>query len=193
MKKSILGVVVLGAVITVPAANAALVANLGYAIGGDTLAETDGADLDAGGGFYGDIGVLHHPDGSNISYQATIGLKIDTVDATNGDADTSSLPLNFLVFYNGDSNFRFGAGITYELAPEYSYNAFGSSDEIEFDDALGFTIEVDYFLNEKAFLGARYTSIDYDLPGGQALLSTGGAVVTSVDASNLGIHVGIIF
>jgi len=193
MKKNILGAVVLGAVMTTPAANAALVANLGYAIGGDTLAETDGADLDAGGGIYGDIGILHHPDGSNISYQATIGLKFDAVDATNGDADTSSLPLNFLVFYNGDSNLRFGAGITYELAPEYSYSAFGSSGEIEFDDALGFTIEVDYFLNEKSFIGLRHTSLDYDLPEGQALVSTGGSVVTSVDASNLGIHVGIIF
>jgi len=126
-------------------------------------------------------------------FQATVGLKFDSVDATNGDADTSSLPLHFLVFYHGDSNLRFGAGITYELAPEYSYSAFGSSDDIEFDDAQGFTIELDYFLNENSFIGLRHTSIDYDLPQGQAMISTGGGIVTSVDASNWGIHLGVIF
>jgi hypothetical protein len=80
------------------------------------------------------------------------------------------------------------------LGPEYSLNAGGFSSDIEFDDALGFAIEAGYLLNEKAFMGVRYTALDYDMPAGQALVSTnGGSPVTSIDASNLGIHIGIMF
>ncbi len=197
MKSSLKALLVAGTVMVVPTANAEFIASVGYAlVGGDDLVETSGEDLEAGAGLYGDIGVLHQPEGSALSYQATFGLKLNVVDFDGGDADIFSLPLNFMVFYNNDAKFRFGAGVTYELSPEYTLNAPSgfSNSNIEFDDALGFAIEAGYFLNEKAFLGVRYTAIDYDMPSGQMLVSSnGGAPVTSIDANNLGIHIGIMF
>ena len=197
MKSSLNALLVAGSMMVVPVANAEYIASVGFApVGGEDLVKTSGEDLQAGAGFYADIGVLHQPEGSAISYQATFGLKLNLVSFEGGDADIFSLPLNAMVFYNGDNKFRFGAGFTYELSPEYSLNApSGFSDNnIEFDDSLGFSLEMGYLLNEKAFLGARYTSIDYDMPDGQVLIpSGGGAPVTSIDASNLGFHIGLMF
>ncbi len=197
MKSSLKAMFVVWVVMIVPVANAEYIASIGSApIGGDELWGTSGKDLEAGAGIYGDIGVLHQPQDSVISYQVTFGLKFDFIDFNGGDASTFSVPLNAMVFYNNTNNFRFGAGVVYELGPEYSVDDESRriSSDIEFDDALGFAIELGYFLNEKAFLGARYTSIDYDMPDGQALVSTGGgAPITSVDANNLGIHIGIMF
>jgi len=77
MKKSILGAaIVAGTVLSVPAANADFIANIGYAIGGDTLAETSGTDLDAGAGLYGDIDMLYQPDESSISFSGNCWFKV---------------------------------------------------------------------------------------------------------------------
>jgi hypothetical protein len=99
MKSSLNALLIAGAVMVVPTANAEFIASVGYAlVGGDDLVKTSDEDLEAGAGLYGDIGVLHQPEGSALSYQATIGLKVNTVDFDGGDADIFSLPLNFLVF-----------------------------------------------------------------------------------------------
>ncbi len=195
MKSSLKALLVVGSVMGVPAANAEFIASIGFApVGGEDLVETSEEDLEAGAGVYGDIGVLHQPEGSPLSYQATFGLKLNFVDFDGGDADIVSLPLNFMMFYNNAANYRFGVGATYELSPEYTVDGAGINTNIEFDDSLGFAIEAGYFLNEKAFLGVRYTAIDYDMPAGQMLVSTsGGSPVSSIDANNLGIHIGIKF
>lgn len=178
----------------VPAANAEMVVSLGYAlVGGDNLVETTGEDLDAGAGFTGDIGFLKRPEGSDFSYQGTIGFKADFVDFDGGDADTFSIPLHLLAFYN-TGNARFGGGIVYEIGPEYSLNAPGLTSNVDFDDALGVVIEWDYFYSSSGFWGVKFSSIDYDVPSGQALVSTSsGATVTSIDANNFALHVGFLF
>ena len=196
MKKTVNAFIIATTLVVAPTANADYIASVGFApIGGDDLVETSGEDLEAGAGIYGDIGILHQPAGSALSYQATFGLKLNFVEFEGGDADITSLPLNFMMFYNNDSNLRFGAGVTYELSPEYILNASSgfSNSNVEFDDAVGFAIEAGYFLNEKAFLGVRYTALDYDMPSGQALIHSNGNVVSSIDANNLGIHIGIMF
>lgn len=195
MKNSARVAVLAGVLMIAPAVKAEYIASVGFApFGGENLIVSAGDDLEAGAGLYGDVGVLHQPVGSVVAYQATFGLKLNFVEFDDGgDADVVSLPLNFMIFYNGANSFRFGAGITYELAPEFTFDARGVGSTIEFDDSLGFAIEADYFLNEKAFVGARFTAIDYDMPAGRALVTRGGQVVTSVDANNLGVHIGIMF
>jgi len=182
--------IIAGAMLFIPTANAAFIASVGFApFGGDNLVQTTEEDLEAGTGLYGDLGFLLRPASSAISYQATIGLKANAVDFDGGDADIVSLPMNMMIFYNNASNLRFGIGATYELGPEFTFNAPpGFSDRsVEFDDALGFAIEVGYFLNEKAFLGARYTALDYEVSPNQSTAET------VIDANNLGIHIGIMF
>jgi len=177
-------------------AKAEMVANLGYAFsGGENLVETTGEDLDAGAGVFGDIGFIKNHGNRGISYQGTIGFKIDGVEYNDGEADTSSYPLHFLAFYN-KGNIRIGGGIVYELSPEYnvSINNGATTSKVEFDNALGAVLEFDQFYNDFGFWGVRYSFIDYDLGSSELLVSVNsGATATSVDGDNLAIYIGFVF
>jgi len=155
----------------------------GLAFGGETLVNTSGEDLDAGGLIYLGGGMLYEPQNSNLLYQFSIGYKFDTVDFTgpSGDSTMSVLPLDAVAFFKLDK-LRLGAGLAYYLNPKWEFcvDSAGCATS-NFDDALGLVLELRHQWTDILFWGARYTNVDYKI--GSA----------SLDASNLRIHFGMVF
>ncbi|MBL1275709.1 MAG: hypothetical protein COB30_006455 [Ectothiorhodospiraceae bacterium] len=155
----------------------------GVAFGGETLVETSESDLNAGGLLYVGGGVLVEPVNSELIYQLSMGYKFDTVEfeGPNGDASIRVLPLDALVFYKR-GKFRFGAGLAYYFNPksELCFDGFECL-TIDFDDAIGFVMELRMQTKNDVFWGARYTNVDYE------------AGSTSFDASSVRLHVGVTF
>ena len=158
---------------------------IGAYLGGENLVETTASDLDAGGLLYFGGGILVEQQESNLSFQATLGYKFDYVDFYTsfgpGDATISSLPLE-LTAYIRNNNIRIGGGIAYHIDPEYEFcvDSLGC-DHYNFDDALGLIAELSIDLQQLAFIGFRYTNIDYEIYG------------ASIDASNFGVNIGVKF
>ena len=114
--------------------------------------------------------------------QLTFGYKTDTVSAENGDVSFDRFPMEALVFYRTEQ-WRFGGGLNYHLAPTLEGDGFASAADVDFDNALGITLEVDYALSENGFLGLRTTMIEYELsdfPGED-----------KVDGDSIGILIGL--
>lgn len=156
---------------------------VGLYFGGDNLIETNIDDLDAGGLFYFGGGIHVAPQNSNMAFQVTLGYKFDSIDfdIPSGDSSISSMPLE-ITAYIRNYNVRIGGGIAYHIGPEWELciSGFGC-DTVKFDDALGLIVELAFDLQQNAFLGVRYTSIDYEVGG------------ASIDASNLGFNLGLKF
>jgi len=163
------------------AGNVQPVGIVGIYFGGDDLVETSIGDLEAGGLFYFGGGFNVQSADSTISYQLTLGYKFDTVnfDLPKGDSSISSLPLEFSAYHKFNNAHRLGAGIAYHINPawELCVSGFGC-DTVNFDNALGFSIEYGYDVSNQLFWGLKYTSIDYEIDS------------NSIDASNFGVHVG---
>ena len=171
----------------------------GLAFGGDTLISTSGEDLDAGGFPYFGGGAIFQPANSALMFQFSIGYKFDTVDFVtpnggislpgfgfvpggwSGDGSISTIPLDAIAFFKVDT-LRFGAGLSYFLNPKYKLCVDGiGCSTTNFDDSLGLVLEFRHQFTDILFWGARYTDVTYDIGS------------DSVDASNLRIHVGMVF
>jgi len=155
----------------------------GLAFGGKTLVNTSGADLEAGGFVYLGAGVLFEPVNSDLMYQFSLGYKSDSVtfSGPNGDSTMSVMPVDAVVFYK-INNLRLGAGLAYYLNPKYELCFDGGGCLVtNFDDSLGLVLELRHQFTDILFWGARYTDVTYDIGS------------DSVDASNLRIHVGMVF
>ncbi|HEC17924.1 MAG TPA: hypothetical protein ENI97_01110 [Gammaproteobacteria bacterium] len=155
----------------------------GFAFGGETLVSTTGEDLDAGGFIYAGAGVMFEPDHSELMYQISLGYKFDTVEFTgpNGDSTVSVIPVDAVAFYKID-NLRLGAGLAYFLNPKWELCVDGTGcGTANFDDALGLVLELRHQWTDILFWGARYTNVDYEIGS------------STLDASNLRIHFGMVF
>jgi len=169
MKKPILAVIalLLGSYFSNASADVRPMIIGGLFFGGDTLVETTGGDLDAGGLLYIGAGIMIEPEGSNMAFQATLGYKWDTIDfdIPSGDSTISSNPLEFIAFFKSD-DFRLGAGIAYHMNPEWEFCIDGSGCLVaDFDNATGFIIEADFQSVKTFSFGVRFTSIDYKTDG----------------------------
>ena len=104
----------------------------------------------------------------SMDMSVTFGLKVDSARINNGDDGKVSFtryPLNVLLFHRTEA-WRFGAGLTYHLNPELKIETSYYSDTYEFEDALGMLAEVRYYFTDRAFVGGRYTKIEYELNDG---------------------------
>lgn len=155
----------------------------GLAFGGDTLVDTTGSDLDAGGLLYFGGGIIHEPFNSNLMYQFSIGYKFDSVDFSgpSGDSSVRVVPVDAMAFYKVD-RLRFGAGLTYYMNPKWELCFdFSGCATANFDDAMGVAFELRHQWTDIMFWGARYTNVEYEWGSSTA------------DASNLRIHFGMMF
>jgi hypothetical protein len=147
-----------------PAATKFLV-TLGITNGGDTLATVeydDGDDIDMKAGGLLLLGAgIDHQFGNGWEIQSTLNYHFNRTDADNGDAEFTRMPIDVLGFYRA-GNHRFGGGVTYHLNPEFEIDTDFADGDIEFDNALGWVIEYDYFFSEGISAGLRYTMIDYE-------------------------------
>jgi hypothetical protein len=143
-----------------------LVLTLGVGTGGDKLAEVeydhgDDGEVRGGGLLLAGVGVNHQFD-NNWEVQATLNYLYDGADADNGDVSFTRWPIDLLAFYRA-GNHRFGGGLTYHMNPEFEIDVdYVADGTVDFDDALGFVLEYDYFFTENLSLGVRGTVIDYE-------------------------------
>lgn len=85
------------------------------------------------------------------------------------------------LFYKMDK-LLLGAGLAYYLNPKWEFCLDGSGcATADFDNALGFVLELRYQQSDSRFWGARYSDVEYEI--GSA----------SLDASNTRIHFGMLF
>jgi hypothetical protein len=155
----------------------------GYDTGGDTLVtavffggETEKIKANQGLFFGGGVSIVN--DAKDVETEITLNYKIDDITASNGDVTWSRWPLDALVFYRMPS-VRFGGGATYHLNPDLSGSGVVSGLNVQFKDALGFLLQVDWRITEKLNLGVRYTALDYDVEGGGSVKSNGLGIVFS--------------
>ncbi len=181
-----LGASVLGAGVA-HAADVDGVLKAGFDFGGDTLVNAvftngDTDSIKANEGFFVGAGAAFFNNSRTVSTEITINWKYTGISAENGDIDFTRFPVDALVFYNFPKA-RLGAGATYHLNPELEGSDAGTgfvgggAGRVEYDDALGFLVQVDWRIAEKVAIGLRYTSLEYELPNSSA---------PAVDASGLG-------
>jgi len=78
-------------------------------------------------------------------------FKFDLVSADNVDVDFTRFPLS-VMFIMKQKNLHIDVGLTQYIGVELSGDGFFNSNTIEFEDATGFVIQLDYLLNEHAYL-----------------------------------------
>jgi Outer membrane protein beta-barrel domain len=167
-------------------ATAGVFTQAGLHFGGDSLASatfTSGSSesIHAGGLISGSLG--YEADiGDTLLVKLSAGIKLDAITATNGNVDFTRFPLNAMIFKKGEK-FHFGIGITQHTGVELSGDGLASFSTVEFDDATGLILQVDYLLNERAYMSLKLTSIDY-----QQINSN-----VDIDGSSLGILIGYRF
>ena len=157
--KNLAGILLLWAA-TLSAAHAELYVELGLEGGGDELVLTDsGETLNAGGGFK--LGIQNHlNETGTTSMRLVLGYLFDTLDASNGSADIDSVTFDALLLLDSGPH-RLGFGPTLHLAPRYKDNVDGFAPlDIEFDDAVGITVQYGYRFSPGFEIGLRLTDID---------------------------------
>ncbi len=158
-------------------AQAELYFELGFEGGGDALVSTTFLDLNVGGGIKGVIGVQNEVGENGKSLSLAMGYMIDSIDASNGTAEISTLTFDAIYSIPVDVH-RFGIGASYHIGPTYKDNIAGFSPlKIDFDNALGLVLQYSYAYSPRFQVGARITEMDYEVDG------------FSLDASSFGVFI----
>lgn len=165
-----------------------LLLEAGLHIGGDKLATVNFLDgesqsMDAGGMISLAAG-LKSEIVKGLELRTTIGIKFDNITASNGEVDFTRFPVNAMLVKKGEV-FSIGIGATYHLNPEFKASGFTGGYTASYNNALGFIAEVDYALNEKAYLGLKATAIDYEING----IFTS----TKINGNSIGVVIGVSF
>ncbi len=159
-------------------AQAELYLELGYEGGGDTLISTTlGDDINAGGGINYVFGVQNEVGEKGKSWSLGLGYMIQSMDASNGTAEISTLTVDAIYSIPVDRH-RFGIGASYHIGPTYKDKIAGFSPlTIDFDNALGLVLQYSYAYSPRFQIGARITEMDYEVNG------------LSLDAGSFGIFI----
>ncbi|MBE3651493.1 hypothetical protein BOO92_14655 [Vibrio navarrensis] len=167
------------------------VLGVGYGFGGDDLfkgiytnGESDKIKANQGVSFFGGVDLALPQD---FLLRGTIGYKFDSLTASNGEVTFDRVPLEFTAF-KAFNEHKIGAGIAYHTAVTLECKITNMCDEeVEFDDAAGFTVQYEYAFAPLAVgrfaVGAKYTNIDYKLS------STG----EKFDGSGFDFHLSYLF
>ena len=128
--------------------------------GGDELAtvyfeDDDSQDLTAGQGVTLSVGGYFRPiDASSFEIDASIGYKYATTQADNADINVSRTVMQLGASYRWPNGFYLGAGLVEHFGPEL--NGDGFFEDIQFDDATGFNVEIGW-----RWISVHYTDIQY--------------------------------
>lgn len=172
-----------------PAYAVDLVLEMGLHDGGDdlvtaTFSSGDSETLEAGGLYHFSVGAGFDIAQDWVS-RITFGIKEDSITASNGDIKFTRYPIDALFLYRVDQ-WMIGGGLTYHTGVELDGSGLASPLNADFDDALGVILEVDYRFG-KAYVGGRYTIIDYDtVPSASVNAAT-------VDGNSIGVVLGAKF
>lgn len=142
--------------------------------GGDEVAtvyfeDGDDQDVKTGQGVTAAVGGHYRTAGfSYWDFRATGGYKYVTTKADNADINISRLVWEVAADYVFPNKWWLGGGITHHSGIELDGD--GYFEDVEFDDATGYTLEAGW-----SFIGVSYTGMDYKAYG------------ETVDASNFGV------
>ena len=141
----------------------------GVDFGGETMVTAvftngDTQEINANEGFYLGGGAAIIDDARNMEYHVTLAYKFAVINGANGDIDWTRIPLEALVFYRFP-NVRVGAGLTYHMNPQLDGSGVVGGLDVEFKDALGAVLQVDWRISRTIALGGRYTLLEYDAKG----------------------------
>lgn len=169
-----------------PARAVHFILRLGFDAGGDSLATvqfTDGSTegLTAGGGVTVAGGLLYVPTSIPIAIESTIGVKVDTAGASNGEVQFERLVLDVLASVQ-EQGHRLGGGLTFHLATTFSCTGAIRCPDVTSKNAVGGIMQYAYGGYSSGFVwevGARLTFIEYEFPGG------------SINGSSLGVLTSI--
>lgn len=156
----------------------------GLHAGGDKVAtifyvDGDSASVKAGQLFQFSVGASL--DYKRVETRLKAGYKFDKANASNGSFTWDRFPLEALVLYKA-GNVRVGGGLAYHLNPKLKASGAASGLNVDYNDALGAVVEVDYMMGG-FYIGGVANIIEYDE-------DTYG---TKLDANSLGVNFGYVF
>jgi len=161
-------------------------AELGIHNGGDDLITatfTDGSSSTIKAGEFLAINLGVAWDMGIMEGRITGGWMYDGISAVDGSIDfTRFTHQGVLLFKAGE--WRFGGGYAYHFNVEVDGSGAASVANSEFDDALGWTAQANYYFTENAYVGLVYTDIEYDR------LATLGNSTKTFDASSIAFTIG---
>jgi len=166
------------------------VLSAGLTEGGETLAETTlDTKLKSGGLILLQGGGVYSFETSGIQIQSTLGYHFDSITTSEETANFDRYTFEILPFYNVNEKVRVGIGYINTLSANYS----GPLTDIDFKNANGSIFEVDYKLNNKAWVGVRYVNLEYipEKVNGTNIGGLGEAI--PLDGNYFGIMVGLTF
>jgi opacity protein-like surface antigen len=126
--------------------------------GGDKLFDSefsDGRDatVHAGGGF-AFFGGAEYSFTDTVAMQATLGYHTDRINASNGGARFSRVPVNVLGVYSF-GKFRVGAGVEVATSANYSADGAAGNADIDFKSSVGPVVEGEYLFSNNFSLKLR--------------------------------------
>ncbi len=101
----------------------------------------------------------------DLEARLMLGVKFDTIDAENGSVDFFRYPLEALLMYKAAEKVYLGGGLAYHLNPNISGDGIATGANVDFDNALGLALQLDYILSNGGYLAVKLTSIDYEAFG----------------------------
>lgn len=153
----------------------------GLHTGGDDLVTATFTNGDTeklkGGGLFSFSAGLGSDVAENLEARLMAGVKFDTIEADNGDAKFVRYPIEALLMYKSGEKVYVGGGLSYHLNPSISGSGLAGGLNIDFDNALGLVVELDYMLSNGGYLGVKLTSIDYEVNGQSASGNSIGAIL----------------
>jgi hypothetical protein len=151
------------------------VVGLNYTFGGDKLFDGpfdtgESATVRAGAGiaFYGGA---EYRFSDLLAMQATLGYHTDRINAANGGAQFSRVPMNLLAMYRVGGRLRLGAGIEVAAGPRYSASGVAGDGSVTFHTSSGPVAEAEYRLTPGVALKLRAAQHRFrakELPATQA-------------------------
>ena len=159
----------------------ALLLGVDFTSGGDTTARfTDGTQQRAGDGAGFHIGYeLEVSEQHHFLVRATFGRTTDNPNLRDGFTKLEHTPYTLLVMKQM-SNHQFGGGAAYHTNQTWEFSGSGvGSDSINYENALGLTVQYGWQFAHYGELGARYTNIEYDREDGGR----------GINASHIGVYI----
>lgn len=138
--------------------------NLDLDYGGDDLAvvafeDGDSQNVKAGQGFGIGLGGWFRPvEEMPLEIQAALGYKFVTTAASNADIGVTRTTLQVNAVYRFANDWYLGGGLLHHMGPTLDGDGF--FEDIDFDDATGFSAEVGW-----KWIGLHVTRLDYSADG----------------------------
>ena len=142
------------------------VERLGFTVGGDVISKLTRADgtvreISGGGLYQAGLGVLYRYPTIPFSLELTLNYHTDSDYNNNDNASFRRVPVETLLYFNGTSLFRIGAGMRFVYDARASSTINGVTEKYTFKNARGRIIEIGYQVRPYGWVNLRYVKEHY--------------------------------